>query len=143
MDKYDDDNLVEKTSHTYSIKEVSMPVMDTREQWTYSRVYNRMKEMQKDIDNIMKNNREHLKYLSEKERQDLFEIRKRAAHETRAFMKEYKEIDEKEIIDSEVVNQVLKVYQEYYAELGKYFEVGQTNRLSILLGKLRDLNSFT
>ncbi len=143
MDKYDDDNLVEKTSHTYSIKEVSMPVMDTREQWTYSRVYNRMKEMQRDIDNIMKNNREHLKNLSEQERLDLFEIRKRAANETRAFLKQYAEIDEKQIIDSEVVNQVLKVYQEYYDLLGNYFGVGQTNRLSILLGKLRDLNSFT
>ena len=143
MDKYDDDNLVEKTSHEYSIKEVSMPVMDTREQWTYSRVYERVKEMQNDIDNIMKNNREHLKHLSENETRDLLEIRKRATHESRAFMKKYKEIDEKEIIDSEVVNQVLEVYQEYYALLGKYFGVGQTNRLTILLGKLHELSSFT
>jgi hypothetical protein len=143
MDKYDDDNLVEKTSHEYSIKEVSMPVMDTREQWTYSRVYERIKEMQRDIDNIMKNNREHLQHLSEQERRDFLEIRKRAAHETRAFMKKYKEIDEKEIIDSEVVNQVLEVYQEYYAALEKCFGVGQTNGLSILLGKLHELRSFT
>lgn len=143
MDQYEDNKLPEKSFHECSIKEVSIPVMDTREQWTYSRLYQRIQEMQNDIDNIMKNNREHLKHLSEKENQDLLEFRKRSSRETRALMKKYKEIDDKEIIDSEEVNQLLEVYHEYYAALVKYLGVGQTNRLSILLGKLHELNSFT
>jgi hypothetical protein len=115
MDQYEDNKLAEKAFNeisikevpilvmdtreqwTYreleakpSIKEVPIPVMDTREQWTYRRAYQRIKEMQVNIDNIMKNNREHLKHLSEKENQDLLEFRKRVTHETRAFMKKYK-----------------------------------------------------
>ena len=125
-----------------SIKETPIPVMDTGQQWTYRRAYQRLKEMQQDIDNIMKNNKELFNHLSEKENHDLFELRKRAAHETRTFIKKYKEVDDK-IIDSEVVNQLLQVYHEYYVALVKLQRVGRTNGLSILLGKMHELSSLT
>ena len=94
--------------------------------------------MQDDITNITKRNIQNFNQLSVEQRQDLLKCRERTSQISKTFKKQYENFAENEIIDSEVVNNVFEVYREYYAALEKYF--GHTNRLSILLGKLRELS---
>jgi hypothetical protein len=96
--------------------------MYVRKQWTYRTAYKRMQEMQMDIDNIIKNNKERLDNL--KESLELNELRNKVTSETREFMEKYEEINDE--IDSEVVKKVLDLYMEYYAALVGYLGVGYT-----------------
>ena len=80
-----------------------------------------MKEMQVDIDEIMKRNRTRHEHLSVREREDLLDWRKKTAEKTMALVKKYKHLDDTEIINSEEVNELLEEYRGYQAALDKYF----------------------
>lgn len=110
--------------------------------WTKGTLFRRLKEMQFDVDSIMKNNSQKFDDLGADNKKDLFVVRKATAERTRTIMKQYRNSDDMEIIDSEVANDSLESYRAYYAALDKYFGLDTLDKyfgsdLHALLAQLR------